>query len=89
VDVSPLKAHVVNGQIVLDVPQILEEGAELEVYLAMSDADLDAPLTPEEMDELDAACDEADAERARGELIDADVVINRMRARHGLPARRP
>lgn len=73
---QPLKARVTNGRLVLDEPTDLPEGEEVE-------------LVPADTDEMD------DAERAalheslaisldqmkRGELVDGDEVLARLRAR--------
>lgn len=71
-----LKAHVRNGYFVSDEPTTLPEGTEAKLVVEDPFAD----MTPEEraqfLRELDVSCAEAD----RGELIDAEDVLARLRA---------
>jgi hypothetical protein len=67
-----LKAHVQNGQIVLDEPAELPEGVAVEVLLPEHD-----DLTAEERHELEAALDEGAAQFARGEFEDAHAFARR------------
>lgn len=62
-------AHVKDGQIVPDEPIALFDGEAVEVSTS-DDDDVDE-MTAEELAELDAALDEAEAEIARGEYVDA------------------
>ena len=71
-----LKAHIHNGQIVLDEPAVLPEGAEVEVLLPES-----ADLTAEEITELDEAVEASASEFARGEFEDARAFAQRLVAK--------
>lgn len=71
-----LRAHVHNGQIVLDEPTELPEGAAVEVLLPDND-----DLTAEERGELDAALEESVAQFARGEFEDAHAFASRLVAK--------
>jgi len=66
--VTALKAHVMNGRIVVDEPVDLPDGAELHVYLYDAAAH---PMSPSERVALDRSIAQADA----GELIEADDVL--------------
>ncbi len=68
-----LRAHVQNGQIVLDDPAELPEGALLEVLF-------DEPTAGERAD-LDAELDESAAEVTRGEVVEARGVALRLLAK--------
>jgi hypothetical protein len=71
-----LKAHVRNGRLVLDEPTDLPEGEV--VYLQpVEDDDLDN----EERAALHAALRKGSDAIARGDVVDADVVINELLAR--------
>lgn len=72
-NVKALQAHVRNGQIVLDEPVELSEGASVEVLVSDDDA-----LIAEERDELEAAAEESAAEISRGELEDARSFARRL-----------
>ena len=74
-DVKALKAHVHNGQIVLDEPVELPEGVAVEVLLPEND------LTAEERVELEAAIEESAAQFARGEFEDAHAFARRLVAK--------
>ena len=74
--VKALRAHVHNGQIVLDEPVELPEGVAVEVLLPDND-----DLTAEERVELDAALEESAAQFARGELEDAHAFARRLIAK--------
>ena len=65
-----------NGQIVLDEPVALPEGAAVEVLLAESD-----DLSTEERAELETALDESAAEFTRGEFEDAHGFARRLVAK--------
>ena len=75
-DVKALRAHVQNGQIVLDEPVDLPEGQAVEVLLPEDDE-----LTAEERDQLELALDESAAQFARGEFGDARAFARRLAAR--------
>jgi hypothetical protein len=74
--VKALKAHVHNGQIVLDEPIELPEGAAVEVLLPENDE-----LTAEERRQLEDALEQSAAEFARGELEDARAFALRLVAK--------
>ena len=74
--VQPLKAHVKNGRLVLDEPTNLPEGEVVELL----------PADTADMDDLDrAALNESLAvsidQMRKGQLIDGDEVLARLRAR--------
>jgi hypothetical protein len=71
-----LRAHVQNGQIVLDEPAELPEGVAVEVLLPDQDELSDAERT-----ELDGLIEESAAEFARGEFEDAHAFARRLVAR--------
>jgi hypothetical protein len=73
--VSALRAHVVNGRIVVDEPVDLPEGSEVQVYLY--DAAVDS-LTEEERAELERALKRSIAEADAGQLLDADQVLSEL-----------
>jgi hypothetical protein len=70
--VNALKAHVVNGRIVVDEPVDLPEGAELRLYLYDAAAD---GMTAEERRALDRALERSLAQADAGELVEADEVL--------------
>jgi hypothetical protein len=70
--VNALKAHVVNGRIVVDEPVDLPEGAELRLYLYDAAAD---GMTAEERSALDRALERSLAQADAGELVEADEVL--------------
>ena len=72
---NALKAHVVNGQIVLDEHTVLPEGAELHVYLYNADGD---SLNDAERAALHRSIRRGIAQADKGELIDADEVLNEL-----------
>lgn len=74
--VKAIKAHVHNGQIVLDEPVELPEGVAVEVLLPENDE-----LTAEERVELEAALEESAAQFARGEFEDANAFARRLVAK--------
>ena len=71
-----LSAHIRNGQIVLDDPVDLPEGAAVEVLLPDQDE-----MTDEERAELEAELEESAAEFERGEIVDARAFALRLAAR--------
>lgn len=75
-NVKALRAHVHNGQIVLDEPVELPEGVAVEVLLPDHD-----DLTAEERAELEAALDESAAQFTRGESEDAHAFARRLVAK--------
>ena len=73
---TALKAHVLNGRIVVDDAVDLPDGAELRVYLYDVSAD---PMSHEERAALERALDRSVAQADAGELIDADAVLGELR----------
>lgn len=74
--VTALKAHVVNGKIVVDEPVDLPDGSEVRVYLY--DAAVDGMSAAERAaleQRLERSLKQADA----GNLIDADEVLDELR----------
>ncbi len=70
-----MSAHVRNGQIVLDEPVELHEGAALEVLLP------DEPeMSRGDLAELEAAVDESTEQFERGEFEDARAFAVRLAA---------
>jgi hypothetical protein len=74
--VKALKAHVHNGQILLDEPLELSEGVAVEVLLP----DIDE-LSAEERREIEDAVEESATELARGEFEDARAFAHRLVAK--------
>ena len=74
-DMNALKAHVKNGQIVLDEPGELEEGAELLVF-PVSD-EMDAA----DRAELNAMLDESFQQLDAGDTVDGPTYLAELRAR--------
>jgi hypothetical protein len=70
--VTALKAHVVNGRIVVDEPVDLPDGSEVRVYLY--DVAHDG-MSPEERAALERALARAIEQADAGELIEADEVV--------------
>jgi hypothetical protein len=73
---QPMKARVRNGRLVLDEPTDLPEGAEV-ILTAVDDDELDE----EERARLHESLRRSMAQAKAGQLIDADVVIGKLRAR--------
>ena len=69
-----LKAHVKGGRLLLDEPTDLPEGAEVE--LAPVEPDFD----PEERARLDAAIEASMAQAKAGRVVDAEVVLRKLRS---------
>jgi hypothetical protein len=72
VRVKHVRAHVRNGQIVLDEPVDLPEGVELEVRVLSEEPD---------RNELETAVEEGAADFDRGEFEDARELATRLAAR--------
>ena len=72
---NALKAHVVNGQIVLDEPVDLPEGAVAEVRLLQRDEE-----SAEERAAIEAAIDESLDEFEAGQFVDDETVRAVIRA---------
>jgi len=77
--VKAVRAHVHDGQIVLDEPVDLPEGAAVEVRLPEHNDD--DHLTAEEHAEFEAALEEGVADFARGNFEDARAFALRLVAR--------
>ena len=75
---TALKAHVMNGRIVIDEPVDLPDGAELRVYLY--DAAADA-MSSEERAALERALECSLKQADAGDLIDADDVLAELQRR--------
>jgi hypothetical protein len=73
--VSALKAHVKNGQIVLDEPAELDEGAELLVFPVAPE------MSAEERAELNAMLDESLEQMRNGDTIDGPTFVAELRSR--------
>jgi hypothetical protein len=74
--VTALRAHVVNGRIVVDEPVDLPDGAEVRVYLYDAAAD---NISKEERAALEQALERSAAQADAGELVDADDVLDELR----------
>ncbi len=74
--VTALKAHVVNGRIVVDEPVDLPDGAEVRVFLYDASAE---SMSAAERAVLEKALDRSLAQADAGELIDADEVLAELR----------
>ncbi len=73
---QPLKAHVKNGRLVLDVPTDLPEGEVIQLVF-LDDDGLDDDERARMEEELEASLDELDA----GETVDGEVVMANLRSR--------
>lgn len=76
--VTALRAHVVNGRIVVDEPVDLPDGAEVRVYLYDAAAD---GMSKEERAVLEAALARSIAQADAGEFVDAAEVLDELRRR--------
>ena len=76
--VTALRAHVVNGRIVVDEPVDLPDGAEISVYLYDAAGD---GMSEEERSALQSALERSLAQADAGELIDADDVLDELHRR--------
>lgn len=72
-----LHARVEKGRLVIDEPTDLPEGTVLELVVDEGIDDLD----PAEREALNAALDRALEQVERGEVVSADQVLARLRAR--------
>jgi len=72
---QPLKAHVHNGHLVVDEPTDLPEGEV--VYLQVVDGD---DMDDDEREALHGSIRESIEQMNKGQLIDADEVLARLRA---------
>ena len=75
---QPLVARVRNGRLVLDEPTDLPEGEEVE--LVPADLESDAELSAEERHQLDESIAVSFEQAKSGQLIDADVVLAKLRS---------
>ncbi len=73
--VNALKAHVKNGQIVLDEPSELDEGAELLVFPVSEE------MSAEDRAELNAMLDESFQQLDAGDTVDGPTYLTELRAR--------
>ena len=73
---TALKAHVVNGKIVVDEPVDLPDGAEVHVYLYDASDDV---MGAEERAALAKALERSVEQADAGELIEADEVLSELR----------
>ena len=76
--VTALRAHVVNGKIVVDDPVDLPDGAEVRVFLYDAAAD---GMSSQERMALENALDRSLAQADAGQLVDADEVLDELRRR--------
>lgn len=74
---QPLKAHVKNGRLVLDEPTDLPEGTEVTLSITDDGGDYD----DEERERINESLAVSFEQARNGQLIDADVVLARLRAR--------
>ena len=74
---TPLRAQVRNGRLILDVPTDLPDGTVLDLVVDEGVDDLD----PAEREALHAALDHAIEQVERGEVVSAEKVLARLRAR--------
>jgi hypothetical protein len=74
--VTALKAHVVNGRIVIDEPVDLPDGCEVRVYLYDAAAD---GMSAEERAALEQRLERSLAQADAGQLIDAHEVLEELR----------
>ena len=73
---QPLKAHVRNGQLVLDDPSTdLPEGSEVELML------VDDEFDPEERARLLQAIEEGEEDIERGDYVDGFEFVAQLRAK--------
>jgi hypothetical protein len=75
---NALKAHVLNGRIVVDEPVDLPDGTELDVFLYDTEGD---DLDDDERAALHAALDEGIADADAGRVVEASVVLAELKAR--------
>jgi hypothetical protein len=73
-----MKARVRNGRLVLDEPTELPEGTE--VTLSITD-DHDGDYDDEERERINESLAVSFEQVRKGQLVDADVVLARLRAR--------
>lgn len=76
-DVKTIRAHVRNGQIVLDEPVELPDGTLVEVLVPLGEES----MTPEEQAEIEREVDLSWAEYQRGEYIEARELIRQSKSR--------
>jgi hypothetical protein len=74
--VTALKAHVVNGKIVVDEPVDLPDGSEVRVYLYDAAAD---GMSADERAALEQRLERSLKQADAGNLIDADEVLDELR----------
>jgi len=74
--VTALKAHIVNGRIVVDEPVDLPDGAEVHVYLYDASAE---GMSAGERVALERALEQSLVEADAGQLIESDDVLAELR----------
>ena len=70
-----VRGHVTNGRLVVDEPTDLPEGTEVDLVSIERGEPWDLP--PDQKRELEARLASAD----RGELVDGELVLDKLRAR--------
>jgi hypothetical protein len=75
-----LKAHVRNGQLVLDQAAELPEGAPAEVRIDVAEL-VDENMDEQERAALEEAIEDGLADADAGRVVDASVVLEKLRAR--------
>ncbi|MCC6996405.1 MAG: hypothetical protein IT370_17470 [Deltaproteobacteria bacterium] len=73
---TALKAHVVNGRIVVDEPVDLPDGAEVQVFLYDASAET---MPAAERAALERALERGLTQADAGDLIEADTVLDELR----------
>jgi hypothetical protein len=73
--VTALKAHVVNGKIVVDEPVDLPDGSEVRVYLYDAAAE---GMSAQERTAIEERLERSIAQADAGNLIDADDVLDEL-----------
>lgn len=73
--VTALKAHVVNGKIVVDEPVDLPDGSEVRVYLYDAAAE---GMSAQERTALEERLERSIAQADAGNLVDADDVLDEL-----------
>ena len=77
---QPLKAHVINGRLLLDEPTDRPDGEVVELIPLDEVLADDDELTEEERAEIRAELEASLAEANEANLIDADVALAELRA---------
>jgi hypothetical protein len=77
---QPLKAHVENGQVILDEPTDLPDGTPLNVTVSNDVETIDS-MDPQERAEFLSALDEAIADEEAGRMVDGIVFAQQLLAK--------